>query len=297
MKTILIAGASGLVGKPLVKSLRKEGYRVRILTRNPKLADHFYWNPEKLEMDESALESVDSIINLAGAGIADERWTSKRKEIITSSRVNGALTIRNYLKNSSHKPSVYISAGAIGYYGNCDDQWRGEDDNSGNDFLSKSCVEWEKAVSQIAALDIRTVQFRIGIVLSKDGGAWPKLFAPFKFLRIAPVFGNGQMWYSWIHLDDLVAMINFALEKKEISGIFNAVSPHPVTQKEMMKSLISMSGGFGVAIPIPSSILKIGMGEMSAVVLSGSRVSSDKIQKLGFKFNYPTIESAIKKLI
>lgn len=297
MKTILIAGATGLVGKPLVNLLKKEGWRVKILTRNPKQEDNFYWNPENLEMDQNALEGVNAIINLAGAGIADERWTSKRKEIITSSRVKGALTIRNYLKNSSQKPSIYISAGAIGYYGNCDDQWRSEDDNSGKDFLSKSCVEWEKAVSQIAELSIRTVQFRIGIVLSEKGGAWPKLYAPFKFFRIAPVFGNGQMWYSWIHLNDLVAMFKFALENEKISGIYNAVSPHPVTQKEMMKSLIANSGGFGLTIPIPSPLLKLAMGEMSAVVLSGSRVNSNKILNTGFKFNYPTIESAIKKLI
>ena len=297
MKTILIAGATGLVGKPLVNLLTKEGWSVRILTRNPKHENNFYWDPENLEMDQNALEGVNAIINLAGAGIADERWTSKRKEIITSSRVKGALTFRNYLKNSSHKPSLYISAGAIGYYGNCDDQWRSENDKPGYDFLSKSCIEWEKAVSQIDELGIRTVQYRIGIVLSENGGAWPKLYFPFKIFRVAPIFGNGQMWYSWIHLDDLVAMFKFALENHAISGIYNAVSPHPVTQKEMMKSLISMSGGFGLAIPIPSLLLKLGMGEMSAVVLSGSRVHCNKILNEGFKFNYPTIESAIKKLI
>jgi uncharacterized protein len=293
MKTILIAGGTGLVGSALAAYLKSEGYSVRVLSRNPKSKDQFYWNPEQLEMDPAAMEGVDGIVNLAGAGIADERWTSKRKELIISSRVNSNLTLKKYVKN----PSWFISAGAIGYYGHRGEDWLYEDAKPGVDFLSESCVEWEKSVKLIADTGIRTVILRIGIVLSGEGGAWPKLYNPFRLLRIAPFFGFNKIWYSWIHCRDLIKMIQFAVENEKLNGVCNAVSPHPITQKELMKAMIQFSKGLGMLIPVPKSFLKLILGEMGAVVLTSSKVSSKKIESLGFRFQYPTIEEAVRALI
>ena len=297
MKTVLIAGATGLVGKSIIKLLLAEGWNVRILTRYPKMENDFFWNPSKLEMDKDALKGIDAVINLAGAGVADKRWSSERKSLITSSRVNGALTFYQYFKQLDQLPEVYVSAGAIGFYGNRHSDWLNEEEKSGTDFLSFSRIDWEKAVSQISTLGIRTVQWRIGIVLSNAGGAWPKLYSPLKLFRIAPVFGQGQNWYSWIHIKDLAALFKWALINSSVNGIYNAVSPDPIPQRELMKIMIKISKKWGILLPIPSIFLKIMMGEMSSVILSGSRVSPNKILNEGFSFQYPKIEDAVQDLI
>lgn len=298
METVLIAGGTGLIGKRLSAFLTEEGYSVRHLSRHENLQAQFpayRWDPETGFIDPRALEGVSYVVNLAGAGIADKPWTAGRKRMIISSRVRSTLLLRDALLKTPQRPKAYLSGAAIGYYGNRGEEWLTEESGPGEGFLSESCVEWEKAIREVEALGIRTVSFRIGIVLSAKGGALPKLTLPLRF-RIAAYFGNGRQWYSWIHIDDLCRMFSFAFKKESCAGVFNAVGPEPVRNKELAREMAAAYGKKTWILPIPGLLLRLGMGEMADTVLFSARVRAGKIMLQGFEFQYPDLAEALKEL-
>lgn len=294
MSTILIAGGSGLVGKRLSTLLKDQGHEVLHLSRHadPKAAfPTSAWDPAKGRIDESVVARADVVINLAGAGIADARWTAARKQLIMDSRVQSAYTLLKALKNTG-KATVYLSAAAVGYYGDSGDQVMEETAPPGQGFLPESCTVWEKAIQGIAASGIRTVGLRIGIVLSVQGGALEKMLLPLRF-GVNTYFGNGSQWYSWIHIDDVCRLFIHAMENAKMNGIYNAVAPNPATNLQFAKTLGKAWAGPSLLLPAPAFALRLAMGEMADVVLTGQRVSAKKTLATGFAFQFPELEGAL----
>jgi uncharacterized protein (TIGR01777 family) len=299
MAKVLIAGGTGLIGSRLSLLLTEKGYQVSHLSRNPKSDSPYpayHWDPAKGVMDENAIVESDYIINLAGAGIADARWTDARKKLIINSRVQGNHLLLKTLQETGHSPKAFISGAAIGYYGDRGEQEVWEEDGPGIGFLSESCIQWEKSIQAIMQTDIRTVAIRIGLVLSTQGGALEKMLLPLYALT-STYFGNGQQWYSWIHIDDLCRQFIFALENKEMSGIYNGVSPHPARNKTIAQQLPKAKGVPAVILPAPALALRVAMGEMADAVLTSTKVSADKILAAGFKFEHPELTEALKHLL
>lgn len=295
MKKILLAGGTGLVGSRLTDMLIAQGYHVHILSRRPH-QDHgqvsyFQWDTAARQLDAAALE-VDAIVNLAGAGIADKRWTADRKKTIIQSRTDSAALIAQAL--ASHpNPPYYLGASAIGYYGDQGPTLLNENSPAGSDFLSTSCQAWESAHHAIAQHS-DTAILRIGIVLSTDGGALPKMLMT-KGFRIFSYFGDGSQWYSWIHIDDLCRMIIHLVEQR-LTGTYNAVAPHPQTNKALMETLLDSTSLSGLLLPAPRAAMRLAMGEMADIVLDSTRVSAQKILDTGFKFTFPKLEAAFRDL-
>ncbi|HRI58131.1 MAG TPA: TIGR01777 family oxidoreductase, partial [Saprospiraceae bacterium] len=289
MSTVLLAGGSGLIGSRLAEMLREKGYAVRILTRSPDGGDQYAWNPSAGTLDDSALKDIDYIVNLAGTGIAGKRWTTARKRDIVESRVQSALTLRNALERTGLRPSAYLSASAIGYYGNSGERWMTEADAPVDDgFLSGCCRQWESVADGFAALGIRTVKFRIGVVLAREGGALAEFVKPLRF-GIGGYFSDGQAWYSWIHRDDVSRFFIWAMENPGVEGVFNAVAPHPARNKDLLKAAAKAMRRAGIFVPAPAFALRLVLGEMSAVILNSNRVASEKSTKAGFEFQYPEL--------
>jgi hypothetical protein len=299
MKSILIAGGSGLIGLHLSRLLRQNGYAVSHLSRKAdSLAEFptYAWQPQTGYLDKRAFENTDALINLAGAGIADERWSAARKRLIIESRTKSNALIANSLVRLPHQIKTYIAASAIGYYGDSGADWVDETSDSGTGFLSESTVAWEKAIEQVAQPNMRKVVLRIGVVLDTEGGALAKMLLPF-YARMATHFGNGQQYVSWIHRDDLCHIFKWALETPSVSGLFNAVSPQPVTNLAMTQAIAATKGGGYLSVPTPSFALRLALGEMADVVLNSTRVSAEKIVQAGFSFQFPHIGMALKDLL
>ncbi len=299
MKTILIAGGTGLVGQLLAQTLKDEGYNIRLISRskpvNPVFPT-FLWNVEKGVVDRNAFKEVDIVINLAGSGVADKLWTERRKKEITESRVKSNQLLAYCFKNY-HRPALYISAGAIGFYGHRDNELLTEEHAAGDDFLSKSCTAWENAVFETDDKGTRLVLFRIGIVLSPRGGALQKMLLPWK-MGISTSFNPGNQWYSWIHEEDLVRLFVFAIQNKQIKGIYNAVAPNPERMYDFAKVMNAQSKlPWRMVWSISYSLLTAAMGEMSTVLTNSSRVSSEKITSAGFQFTFKKMDEALKNLI
>jgi uncharacterized protein len=301
MKTVVITGGTGLIGTAFSKLLTEQGYQVIILTRHPKPAtgnvSYASWNPDNKTIDRAAIEQADYIINLAGAGVADKRWSKKRKQEIVISRVNSGVLLIKALQDIPNKVQAVISVSGIGWYGDDNKREAGkpffiEGDPAADDFLGTTCVQWEESVEPVKQLGRRLVIFRVGVVLSDKGGALPEFKRPVRF-GIAAFLGNGKQQLSWIHIDDVCRMFLFALENERIDGIYNATAPHPVSNKELTTTLAKkMKGNFYIPVYVPSFVLKIVLGELSIEVLKSATVSSEKIGKAGFQFLYPTISSA-----
>ena len=294
MKTILLAGGTGLIGSALTELLLQKDYHVHLLTRKPnnKLA-FTLWDPSKNYVDTSTLPQVDAVINLAGTGIADERWTEARKRDIIQSRVDANETLRQLITNKQIKPTTLISASAIGIYGNRGDEELNEASKSGKGgFLVDSVIAWENAINKIESDLLRKVIIRIGIVLSTKGGALPKM-AGGVVLNAVPYFGDGKQIYSWIHIEDLCRMFLFALQKENINGIVNGVAPHPVTNEEMCRKILQVRGKADISFGVPEFVLRLVLGEMVDVVLTGSNIRPEAILKNGFKFNFNDVEAAL----
>ncbi len=301
MATVLIAGGTGLVGQRLSSMLAERGYVVTHLSRTENLNatyPTFAWDVDKGFLDERALQNVDYIVNLAGAGVADERWTAERKKQITESRTASNLLISNTLKKIQHQPKAYISAAAIGWYGDSGNELMTEKAEASRvGFLAESCRAWEKSIKNVATtLGIRTVWFRIGIVLSTEGGALPKMLLPFK-VGLATYFGDGSQWQSWIHIDDLCAMFIRSIEDEKMDGVFNAVSPNPVTNKYFVKEIKNTFSTPALLLPAPSFALRLAMGEMADVVLGSTKVSCQKMLSIGFEFQFSYLADALRELL
>lgn len=318
MKTILISGGTGLVGTRLTEHLLERDYNVVLLSRKcdldknsifQKLQALFpdrltcaLWDPQQGAIDEAAIQTADAIINLAGAGIADQRWTEERKREIRNSRIESGNLICKSLREIPNNVQVVINASAIGYYG--DDKLRPdetpfkEDATAANDFIGITCKLWEESIMPVKEeLKKRLVILRTGIVLSHQGGMIPELTKTLN-LRIASVFGTGHQIISWIHIDDLCEMYTAALEMEEMEGIYNAVVPFSCTNARLVFTLADkLHKGKFAKLSVPKTILKIALGEMSSELLKSSLVSSKKILDLGFSFQYPRIKDALEEIV
>ncbi len=294
---ILISGGSGLVGLELSKMLRAKGHRVSILSRKKTNdVNYKFWDIENGVLAEDALIGIDTIVHLAGEGIADGAWTDERKVKIVESRVNSTRLLLDALKKGNHQVKAFISASATGYYSNRGDELMYEDAMPAKDFLGTTCVLWEQEVNKIESLGIRTVKLRIGIVLTTKGGALKKMIVPFKF-GLGSALGDGKQWMSWIHLKDLCSMFIYAIENNQLKGAYNAVAPQAATNYEFSKTLSKIMKRPFWAPNVPSFILKIIFGEMSAVVLGSTKASADKIEKEGFKFEFAKLNEALIDLL
>lgn len=296
--TILITGGTGLVGQLLVEKLRERRHEVRILTRkksdNP---NEFHWNIAEKEIDDKAFKKLDAIIHLAGATIS-ERWSDAYKKEMYSSRVDTAnLLLERCKKNNVHLKS-FISASGINYYGTfTSDQILKESDGVvQKDFLAELCVSWENAANKFSTVADRVVCLRTAMVLAKDGGAFP-LLKKLVNLNMGSGVGSGNQWMNWIHVDDLVNMYVFAIENQKMNGIYNAVADDVPTNKTFMKDLANASDKFFLPFNVPKFVLKSVLGEMSSIILEGTRANNKKIKSLGFDFKYNHVKEAFKSLI
>ena len=297
---ILLAGGSGFIGKSLLTGLKQEGYEIVLLTRNKQaaaanlqnIARVQSWDAKNVEEWKNELEGADAVINLVGEPIANKRWSSSQKEKIVTSRVEATRALINAMRNVSPKPKVLINASAVGYYGNVDEGELTEDCPKGKGFLADTCAQWERTAQGARELGIRTVLLRIGIVLDQRGGALAKMLFPFQYFLGGPL-GSGKQWVPWIHLEDVIGIILFALKNESLSGPVNATSPAPVRMKEFCAEL-------GKAlhrpswIPVPALILKILLGEMSEMLLGGQKVISQKLLNSGYLFRFPRLDQALQ---
>ena len=306
MATILITGGTGTIGTGLSKYLVEKQHEVIILTRNPRpgtgAVSYAAWDPSKQTIDIDALQKADYIINLAGAGVADKRWTKKRKQELVDSRVQSGQLLVKALQENTNKVKAVFSMSGIGWYG--DDKKRrasqpffSEGDPADAGFLGETCVKWENAIKPVTALNKRLIILRTGIVLSNDGGALAEFQKPVR-TGIATFFGSGEQATSWIHIDDLCRIVGYAIENERIRGEYNAVAPQPVTNKHLMLTLAKkMKGRFFIPVYVPAFLLKLVLGELSVELLKSAKVSCEKIKSSGFQFLFPTVEVALDDLL
>jgi hypothetical protein len=303
MKKVLITGASGLLGRRLTEMLLQKGYAVNVLGRaqtakgNEQTAYAYYtWNVDKGKIDPQAIEGVSAIVHLAGAGVAEKRWTEERKKEIIDSRVKSANLLFNYLKKNKHRVKTFISAAAVGYYGDCGDKVITEEHASGKGFLAEVCRQWEKAATQFTQSGIREVRCRIGIVLAKEGGALPQLTKTLP-MGIAGYFAKSPLYYPWIHIDDVCGIIIHALENEEMNGAYNTTAPPPLPMKNLMQEIVKAKHSKAIVVPVPPFAIQLAMGEMSEMLLSSQRCSASKILNSGYRFRYAEIGKALKAVV
>ncbi|GAB3919734.1 TIGR01777 family oxidoreductase [Mucilaginibacter myungsuensis] len=297
-KHILITGASGLIGKQLTLLLLNEGYTVSHLARKPATDRHvktFVWDVPNGRIDPNCINGVDTIIHLAGAGVAEKRWTNARKQELYNSRVKSIQLLYNLLKNKKHQVSKVISASATGYYGDRGEELLNEDSAPGNDFLAKLCIDWETAVDEANILAIPTLKFRTGIVLDKNGGALPQLATPIK-LGVGSPLGTGKQYMPWIHHEDVARLYLYGVQNEPLDGAYNMVAPSPLTNAQLSKAVAKQLKRPLWLPNVPAFVIKLLFGEMGVVVLGGANVSANKIEQAGFQFKYPDIESALKEI-
>jgi uncharacterized protein len=304
MRTILITGGTGLVGKSLLKQLLQKNYEVIILTR--KLTDtphqenvsYALWNVKEGTIDIDALKKADAIFHLAGAGVMDKKWDEAYRKEIEESRTQSSALLINTLQKMEHKVKVLVSASAIGWYGEdkIPNHYFTEDEKADEAFLGMVCKKWEESVEAGEAIGIRVCKLRTGIVLSNDGGAYKEFKTPLK-LGVASILGNGKQMVSWIHINDLCRQFIFALENEKMSGSYNAVAPTPVTNKTLTLEIAkNVKGKFYIPVHVPTFVLKIMMGIRSIEILKSTTVSCEKIKEAGFTFLYPSIEAAVEEI-
>jgi len=299
MTKILITGGTGLVGTALCFKLQALGFEVAILsrTKNEKFTlPTYYWDVAKNKIDISIINSVDCIIHLAGVNISEKRWSKNQKEQILDSRIKSAELIFNNIDIKNNQLKAFITASAVGFYGAItSNQIFDETAPAADDFLGQTCFKWEQVADKFAAIGIRTVKIRTGIVLTKKGGALAKIAKPIK-LGFGAAIGNGSQYLPWIHIDDLTNIYYKAIETETMIGAYNAVAPEQLTNQEFSKK-VALSLKKSIWLPnIPAIIFKLIFGEMAVILLNGSRISSVKIEALGFQFKYPKLDLALKDL-
>lgn len=305
MKTVLITGGTGLVGSRLTELLLARNYNVIVLSRSKKETStpnlsYAIWNVEEQIIDVSVFAKTDYIMHLAGAGVADKRWSVSRKKEILDSRTQSCALLVKALQQNSNKVKAVISSSAIGWYGpdpSLHSNGFEETDAPYSDYLGNTCKLWEESIEPITQQNIRLVKLRTGIVLSTKGGALKEFLNPIK-MGITAILGNGKQIISWIHIDDLCNQFIYAIEHENMQGSYNAVAPNPVNNRILTLSIAKkVKGKFYIPIYVPSFMLKIILGEMSIEVLKSTTVSSKKIEIAGFNFKYKTIDAALSNLL
>lgn len=285
---VVIAGGTGFLGTALATSLRADGHHVIIISRHPQGPDQAAWT------DRSALERADAVVNLAGTSLDSGRWTEARKAEILDSRVRATETIVNALSEMSQRPPVFLNQSAVGFYGSHGSEALTEESPPGSDFLASVCVAWEAAAMK-AAWMTRVVLLRTGLPLDPSGGALPRLALPFRFFAGGRL-GSGEQYWSWIHIDDWIRMVRWAIDERRVSGPLNVTAPAPATNGELANALGHALRRPALA-PVPAFALRLLLGEMAdAVILGGQRVLPAKATRAGFQFQYPDLESALQQL-
>jgi len=297
---ILITGGTGLVGMHLSRMLRDSGHEVSHLSRKANSQAEFpayHWNIDEGFVDAEALAQADHIVHLAGASIVGKRWTAQRKQHIIDSRVKSIELLARKIKAADLSPKSFISASAVGYYGNTGDQIITEQSPAGDSgFLVKSCKLWEQATEKVEVLGIRTVRIRLGIVLSVLDGALPKILLSFK-VNTGTWFGDGSQYYPWVHIDDVARMFAKAIEDNTMKGVYNATAPNPVTNKSFIKILAKALDKKALLVPTPAFVMRLAMGEMADTVLHGSRVIPERISATDFEFKFEDLEAAFRDVV
>ena len=298
---VAITGATGFVGSRLVERLQSQGHQPLILTRNPSGAKRTFPNLEIVEYTptqsgswQKALSGCDAVVNLAGEPIAESRWTTEQKQAILNSRKLGTQKIVEAISQANPKPSVLINTSAIGYYGTSETATFDEASPAGNDFLAEVCQAWEGEAHKVKDAGVRLVILRFGIVLG-NGGALAKMIPSFKLFAGGPL-GTGRQWFSWIHRDDLVNLILFALNRPDVEGVFNATAPHPVRMLELSQA-IGETLNRPSWLPVPSFVPELLLGEGAKVVLEGQQVLPKRTTSSGFEYQYPTVKQALAEIL
>ena len=298
IKNILITGATGLVGSGLVKRLQACGHHISVLSRHPekvKFATAFYWDVKKQEIDHACLKGIDTIIHLAGENIAGKRWTDKQKQIIIDSRVKSIELLYQAVTDTRAQIETIISMSAVGFYGDRGNEVLTEESKRGDGFLAACCAAWEAAVDEGQKFGSRIVKLRLGVLLSNKGGALMSLEKPVKLFAGAPL-GTGKQWVPWIHYDDLLSILAFAVENDAFNGTYNVSTPFPVTNAEMTQTLATTLHRPVWPIKVPTFAMEILLGEMATIVLASDRTSVQKLLDTGFSFRYPHLRDALKEI-
>ena len=301
IKTILVTGGTGFVGKGLVDLLLQRGYTINLLVRrDTKTQEHtnlriFKWNVYKGEIDDACIRDVDAIIHLAGEDIASNRWTTERKQQIVESRTKSIRMIYTLLRENKNRVNHVISASAVGYYGDRDDELLTEDSLPSKDFLAETSIAWEEAVDEGKKLGLRIVKLRSGIILGESGGVLEQMDKPSSF-GIAIIPGTGKQWVSWIHLHDALNIYIYTLENETMQGVYNMVAPEPVTLEDLTRYMAKATKRSPLFLYAPEWALKLAIGEMSIMVLESIKASSDKLKKAGYLFKFSTIQAALNQV-
>lgn len=299
---IILTGGTGFIGAPLRERLLEEGHDVILLTRNPSHAGSqpsgklktVFWDGKNPGPWADKINGADAVINLAGEPIAAKRWSDAQKKRIQESRLDATRAVVSAIQKAAKKPHLLINASAVGYYGNVPEGEVTEDHPRGTDFLSETCSRWEEAARTAEPLGVRVVRLRIGIVLEKNGGALKKMLPPFRFFMGGPL-GSGRQWFPWIHREDVIGVILFALKNQNLSGPVNLTAPQSVTMKEFCTTLGQVMHRPSWA-PVPAIVLKLLLGEMADLLLSGQKAVPKKLLEAGYSFQHPNLEEALKSL-
>lgn len=299
MKTILITGGTGLLGSRISDLLSEKGYKVQHLSRTENLTAKYpayKWDLNAKTIDPRALAGVYGIIHLAGAGIADARWTTSRKKAIIDSRVESTNLLSSYLAKQETPPAVFVACSAVGFYGNKGDKQLLENSPPGKDFMSEVCILWERSADSIREQGIRTPTVRVGVVMSTQGGALEKINMSYGF-RLGAYFSNGQQYMSWIHIDDLCNIFIRAVEDDKMTDVYNATAPSPTTNKALAKALSAARDQSTLILPVPTFALRTAMGEMADVVLNSTRAIPQALLDKQHHFEFPELVGALEDLL
>ncbi|MEU6592943.1 TIGR01777 family oxidoreductase [Streptomyces sp. NPDC046881] len=290
---IAVAGASGLIGSALVRSLTADGHEVvRLVRRAPRGADEVRWDPGRGHVDAAGLAGCDAVVNLAAAGVGDRRWTPEYKRLLRDSRVLGTAALAEAVAGLPRPPRVFVNGSAIGFYGDTGDRVVDEDAPPGDGFLAALCVEWEEATAPAREAGVRTVCARTGLVVAREGGAWGRLFPLFR-AGLGGRLGDGRQYWSYIALHDEVAAIRHLVDHDDLSGPVNLTAPQPLTNSDITAAMARALHRPAV-FPVPAPVLRAVLGEMAGDVLGSQRVVPKRLLESGFRFAFPGIDEAIR---
>ncbi|RPI64589.1 MAG: TIGR01777 family protein [Ignavibacteriales bacterium] len=302
-KRIVVTGATGLIGRKLVRALIQRGDNVIVFSRDAEKAKSFFpkamesveWNYQHPEQWKYKIERSDAVVHLAGVNLFAKRWNDEFKRVVLESRELSTKNLVEAIKSCTNKPEVFVSASGIGYYGDCGETVLNENSAKGNDFLANVCEVWENESVNVEESGVRSVQIRTGLVLSTEDGALKQMLPPFKFF-IGGYLGNGKQWASWLHIDDIVEIYLHAIDNSSLTGSLNATAPNPIRMKEFAQTLARVLHRPSL-FPVPKFILRLVVGEASEVVLASQRIDVKKLVESGYKFKFEILEDALRDLL